>query len=351
MSGGAALEWFVSYLTGRTQSVTIDHIMSTPTQLDCGVPQGSVLGPILFSLYTAPLINILQKYNVDYHLYADDTQIYIPITPTSKLESITTVESCAAEIKSWMSSNKLKLNGDKTEVMIIGPKVAKSKINVDKIEIDCSQIDIITSGSVRNLGVILDSELSMNDQVTQLCKSAHFHLRNISKIRHLLDTDSTKLLINSFFTSRLDYCNSLLTGIPSYQIARLQKLQNKAARIITRTKLTEHIQPVLKRLHWLPVEYRINFKVLCFVYKCKSGTAPAYIQELIHAHNPTRPLRSSSLSNYIVPRSRSGFAARSFSSCGPSLWNSLPQTIRTASSFSAFKRSLKTHLFTLAFPS
>ena len=122
----------------------------------------------------------------------------------------------------------------------------------------------------------------MSDHVTHTCKSLHLQLRNIGKIRDLLDTDTAKLLINSFFTSRLDYCNSLLAEIPSYQIARLQRLQNKAARIITRTKLSDHITPVLQKLHWLPVEYRIKFKTLCFMFKCRSNISPPYLQELVH---------------------------------------------------------------------
>ena len=189
----------------------------------------------------------------------------------------------------------------------------------------------------------------MNDQITQICKSAHFQLRNIGQIRDLLDTDSAKLLVNSLFTSRLDYCNSLLSGIPSYQIARLQKLQNKAARIITRTKCSEHIRPIVKKLHWLPVEHRINFKVLCFMYKCRSGSAPPYIQELVQEYTPPRNLRSGSLSNYTVPRTRSCIAMRSFSSNRPTLWNSLPETIKASRTFAEFKTKLKTHFFRLAF--
>ena len=142
-----------------------------------------------------------------------------------------------------------------------------------------------------------------------------------------------------------DYRNSLLSGVPSYQIARLQKLQNRSARLITRSKPTDHITPVLRTLHWLPIEKRIHFKILCFVFKTRVGRAPAYIDELLEEYRPVRALRSQSLCNYVVPNIKSKNGMKSFVYAAPGLWNSLPLTVKTSTSFTEFKRRLKTHMF------
>ena len=246
-----------------------------------------------------------------------------------------------------MTSSKLKLNEEKTEIIAIGRKNAIDSLGASTVNIAGTQIDVVSAGSVRSLGVLFDSSLSMN--VTALCKSIHFHLRNIGKIRHLIDTDTAKLLINSFVASRLDYCNSFLAEVPRCQVNRLQKLQNKAARIVSRTKPTCHITPVLRELHWLPVEFRIKFKVLCFAYGCKTGTAPPYITELVKEYQPVRTLRSSSHENLEVPKVHTLLGHRAFSYNAPKLWNSLPIEIKGANSLCGFKRALKTHFFKVCF--
>ena len=150
----------------------------------------------------------------------------------------------------------------------------------------------------KTLGVILDKYLSLNEHITKICKSAHFHLRNICKIRRYLDGKSTEILIHAFVSSKLDYCNSLLYGLPAYQINKLQLLQNTTAHIVTLTRKYDHITPVVQSLHWLPskVKYRIIFKMLLLVYKGLNGLAPTYIADLLSYRKYTRALRSASQS-------------------------------------------------------
>ena len=339
---GDVLKWFESYVFHRSQHVNIDGTLSESASLIYGVPQGSVLGPILYTLYTDPISEIISSYGLNYHLYADDTQLYIPINSSTKDTSIKTIEQCANDIKSWMSSNKLKLNDDKTEVILFKPPRAGS-INIDKITIGTTKIT--NSNVVRNLGVKLDSALSMESQVNGVCQSANFQLRNIGKIRHLIDNDTCKLLVNSLVTSRLDYCNSLLNGVNNYTIDLLQKVQNKAARIITKTKKFEHITPVLKNLHWLPVKERIEYKTLLITYKAIHGLAPHYISNLIEVYKPSKHLRSSSTILLKPSRSKSKFSEKAFSVCAPKLWNALSERTRLAGSLDTFKSHLKTELF------
>ena len=164
-------------------------------------------------------------------------------------------------------------------------------------------VSIEHSNTVRNLGVLFDQTLSFGEHVNKLCKSPHYHLRNISKIRKYLDENSTETLVHAFVSSKLDYCNALLIGLPKYQIDRLQSVLNTAARIIYTCKY-DHITSVLVRLHWLPVSYRIWFKVLLLTYKALNDLSPEYITELLNKPKYTRNLRSQSQHLLSVPKSR-----------------------------------------------
>ena len=245
-----------------------------------------------------------------------------------------------------MTQNKLKLNDDKTEVI----HFSLQRNETTKIKhISVGKSKIYPSNCVRNLGVQLDSGLSMEQQVQSICQNANFQLRNIGKIRNLIDRETCKLLVHSFVTSRLDYCNSLLFDVNDYTISKLQKIQNYAARIITRTKKSEHITPVLRQLHWLPIKERIEYKILLIVYKVINGLAPDYLNELITIYKPTRCLRSSSSLLLNIPHARSKFAERAFSVSAPRLWNTLSERTRSSGTVGGFKSNLKTELFSRAF--
>ena len=155
---------------------------------------------------------------------------------------------------------------------------------------------------------------------------------------------SKKLVI-----SRLDYCNSLYFGLPKIQILKLQCVQNRAAKIIFRLPKSDHISLVLAELHWLPIETRIQFKMLLLVYKCLHGLAPSYLRSLLTDHKSVRALRSNSMSLLYVPRTKSCLGARAFSASAPVLWNELSANLKDADSVSSFKISLKTYLFRIAF--
>lgn len=157
-------------------------------------------------------------------------------------------------------------------------------------------------------------------------------------------------VIHAFITTRLDYCNALYIGVNQASLSRLQMVQNAAARLLTGTRKREHIMPVLASLHWLPVCFRIKFKILLFVFKSLHGQAPAYIDDLLKTHTPLRSLRSADQLFLSVPRTRlKNRGDRAFSIVAPRLWNDLPMCVRVASSLDIFKSRLKTHFYSLAF--
>ena len=289
----SVLDWFHSYLTNRTQLVTIQNCKSSPASILYGVPQGSVPGPVLFILYTAPLTDLISSHSVLRHSFADDTQLQNSSEPSRVNELLHSMQECIRDVKSWMTFNKLKLNDDKTEAMI----VSSSSLSLSALlpaSLVVGDATVPFSKTVKNLGVVLDSHLTMNAQAGNVIRSVNFELRRISAIRHFLSVEATKTLVSAFILSRLDYCNSLFVNCSQDLILRLQKLQNSAVRLILKVPRSDHITPHLQTLHWLPVEARIRYKIACICFCAINGTGPDYLSELIQIYTPSRTLRSSS---------------------------------------------------------
>lgn len=216
------------------------------------------------------------------------TLIFTPTLPPQ----IDKISACVKDIKDWLNSNFLKLNMDKTEIIFIGTPSLTTNISSNfTCEIAGSHIKI--SNTVKNLGVIIDSTLSFQSHINSLAKSAFFHLRRIAQLRPFISTKDAETVIHAFVSSRLDYCNALFIGLPVSSITRLQYIQNSAARLLTHTKRSAHITPILKDLHWLPVVHRIKFKVLLLTFKSLHGLAPPYLCNMLVPYTPTRSLRSS----------------------------------------------------------
>ena len=288
-----------------------------------------------------PLGNIIRNHSINFHCYADDTQLYLSIKPDES-NQLSKLQTCLKDIKSWMSCNFLMLNSEKTEILVLGPKNLRDSMSTATLD----GITLASSTTVRNLGVIFDQDLSFHSHIKQTSRTAFFHLRNITKIRRILSKTDAEKLIHAFVTSRLDYCNSLLSGCPNKSIKTLQLIQNAAARVLTGTRKRDHISPVLASLHWLPVKFRIEFKILLLTYKALHGQAPSYLKELIVPYYPTRTLHSLNAGLLVVPivsKSRTG--ARAFSYQAPLQWNQLPVVVREADTLSTFKSRLKTFLF------
>ena len=345
---GHARRWLESYFRDRTQAVYIDSTSSVTVPLDVGFPQGSVIGPFGFKPFTKPLSAIAKKHGVGIHLYADDTQLYVSCDPDNVNSSLVRLEACIEDIRDWMCRNNLKLNDSKTEFLTLGAKAQLSKIGDMSIRIGGENIP--ASHSAKNIGVVFDSTMEMVAQVNQITKSCYLHLRAISNIRKYLTNDAAEKLVHAFVTSRLDCNNALLYGIADYLIDKLQLIQNNAARVISQKRKHDHITPTLISLHWLPVHYRIQYKLLLLTFKSQNNKAPVYLADLLEPYIPIRALRSDTQERLVQPKTRTKkYGDRAFSTCGPKLWNELPQNIKCAETVDTFKSLLKTYMFKLAF--
>ena len=341
---GPALSLLSSYLLDRSQFVSIDSQSSSESKLYTGVPQGSVLGPLLFTLYTTPLSYLFDNKPIGFHFYADDTQLYISFSSVDSASSLSLLSSTLDSVYDWLHSNRFTVNPSKTEYLLIGNVQQQRKIISSSITF-CNSI-ISPTESARNLGIVLDSNLSFHKQISSVCKNSFYQIRQIRQIRSSLDLNSTIILANSLVSSKLDYCNSLYYGLPQSSLSRLQCVQNSLARVVfPSVRRTDHITPVLRRLHWLPISQRITFKLALLTFKALSHKEPSYLFELLTPHKPTRNLRSSNQHLLTIPDIRSAVGRHSFSFSAPSVWNSLPLDLRLCSSLSQFRSQLKTHLF------
>ena len=255
------------------------------------------IGPRVFTMYPQYVSTIIRRHGLNYHIFADDVQIY-------------------------MSFDCLSI------VFQIGSEV------------------ITPSPTIKNLGITFGSAMTMSDHVISLFKSVIFLLWNLARIRRFIDHNAASNTMRALILSKLDYGNALFSSCKNKDVARLQRLQNRAARIELQVPRRHSSSPLLASLHWLPIDKRIKFKILLHIYKALNDLSPVYLTECITIHLPSREGFRSSVDTtcLVVPRSTRRIGDRSFSVYGPSLWNQLPISIRS-STVCNLKHALKTHMF------
>ena len=244
-----ALDWFRSDLTGRIQSVVIEDSVSVDQELRFVVPQGSVLGPKIYCMYTKPVRDNIQRHGLSHHSYADDTQLYMTMDHSNNnwRYGLARIQLCVSEIREWMNQNMLKLNDDKTEIIVFTSKY-KHYLYYD--------LRIMIGGTM----------VEFYSQVRDI--------RNIRRIKKYIPQYTSVVLIKSLVMSRRDYSNRLLYRLSKYTVSDLQ-----AARIVMQERLRDHysMSCALMELHWLPVDKRIEYKLLLYTYKELHVLAPGYL--------------------------------------------------------------------------
>ena len=248
-----------------------------------------------------------------------------------------------------MSSRKLKLNPDKTEFSIIGSKVQR-EIFLKSSPTRLLAQEVTPSPSARNLGIVFDGALNFKSHISGISRACYYHIRDMRRIRRFLTPSVAKTIATSLIGSKLDYCNSVLFNVTEKETSKLQGVLNCLARVVTKSPRFCHITPLLKSLHWLPVRYRIKFKLCSLTYQALTSGQPVYIRNMLQPSRKVRTLRSSDLDQLNVPRVRTAVGSRAFSVAAPRLWNELPLEIRSAKTQFSFRKKLKTYFFGQAFP-
>lgn len=340
--GGTVLKWFRSFLTGRSQRIRLGRVTSDVIYIKFGVPQGSVLGPVLFNLYIRSIYSCVKRLGFNILGYADDHQILKSFKAQSESQTLNVqLQNCFAAIKRWMNQFFLQLNDSKTQLIVFGSQNVLNQLHINGVQLNSSTTIRFVS-TVKNLGFHMDSGLTFDKQVLELKKRCFRTIRNIRKIKFLLDPSQIRTVVNSLVVSCLDYCNGLFYGANEKIIHQLQLIQNSASRVITGKYKHDHLENDLYKLHWLDIRKRIIFKIALLAYKSINGIAPKYLQDFFRFCHHGHTLK------LIVPSASSRYGDRSFSVIGPRLYNNLPLHITTSLSLASFKTSLKTYLFTLS---
>lgn len=346
---GTALKFFQSYLSNRTFRVKIKHVKGGKLILIYGVPQGSILGPLLFVLYVSDLPDLVSTYNISLHSYADDSHLYVGIDPASNYSAtITRFHSCLADVQSWMKNNFLKLNVEKTEVLFIA-RPQDHRVYHD-LSIVIGEKCYLSSpcDSVRSLGAYLKGNLSMEKMVNECVKSCNYNLLRLKRFQYYLDTDSRRDVVKSYILGKLDYCNILYSVASKNLIQKLDKVVRNSVRFIYDLKRTESVSFYMRKAHILPVIFRIQYKACLMVYKIMNSCAPDYLNDFITISIPSEHNLRSNQDCLKVMESTNKNTLQHYMI---NAWNDLPYDIRSTVSINNFKTKLKTHYFDFAYPS
>lgn len=327
----------------RSQVVKIGNSSSTTSLLTTGVPQGSVLGPVLFTAYVSPIGHIASAHNLLHQQYADDTQLFVSLSSASASD-ITKLEQGLQHLNNWLCYNGLCLNPDKSEVIIFGTS-KKLQSSLHPTTVNIAGCPVTLSDKISTLGVTLDQCLTLDTHVSSICKSSFYHIRALRHCRSSLPVDVRITLATTFVQSRLDYANSILFNTSQRNLTKLQRVQNHAAKAILPSYPPIPSAEMVHNLHWLPIKQRINFKIALLTYGILNSHQPSYLSHLLTYRPITRVTRNSDQQLLLEKRSATAFGSRAFSVAAPRIWNSIPLNIRTAASVDLFRRNLKTHYF------
>ena len=298
-------------------------------------------------MYTKPLSAVIDLHSIIHHSFADDLQLQMSAPPDKISELLHSMQSCICDVKACATANMLKLNYNKTELMLVISKRTKHLHSLPT-SISIGNAQICFKQTVRNLGFTYSCHLTINEHVSNIARTCYFGLCCLSSICRFLTSTATAIFVSAFILSRIDFCDSLLFGSTLDVTSHLQQIQNYAAWVIfclSRSNITTY----LKSLHWLPVKVRNTYKMVCLCYHCHSNTAPSCVTDILQKRPlHTRNIRSISYTMPLLNRptqSKATLGDSMFSFASSSVWNSIPNDVRCAPSLSFFNSRLKTYLF------
>jgi len=331
----STVRWFTSYLSERTQHVYINNVLSEPGTIRCGVPQGSILGPLLFILFINDLPLVLRDSISSTDLYADDTTL--SDIQNTKHELEISLQNALNKLDNWCTCNGMVVNTGKTKILLISTRKKRTKLDSDELCLTWKdkRLQMVCHDSL--LGVLVDNNLSWTEHIKHISKKVNSSLWLLSRIRHFLLERHRKLFYNSYIQPYLDYCNTVWGNSNDKNLAKLAHLQKRAFELISIQK--ESKENLAGKLKILPIKDRICLRKAKLMYRISNNSAPEYLQSLFQYRLPgnTPHLRSMSTKHYKIPKPNKELFKKSFQYSGTLLWNSIPVEIRNAHSISFFQ--------------
>ena len=337
---GNELAWFENYLSDRVQITKVDGALSKPRPLTVGVPQGSILGPLLFIIYINDLPLYINECKV--FLYADDTAIMFSAKSYAEIEQA--LNQDLTNISKWMSANKLTLNASKTKAMTFGTPQKLRHYN--DLQIDINDENIETVEEFKYLGMWFDKHLTWKTHIDKMAKKISQKIGVLQRLSTYINETTRNILYNAIVLPHIDYCCPIWCTTAKKYVQRIQILQNRAARITLACKVRDmHVHELYSNLNWMTVEQRATYFKHILMFKCINGMAPEHLTSNItidSTHSYSTRLNDSN--NVRQPSVKIETAKRSFRYSGASSWNSLPDSIKNITNVSTFKQKIKHHI-------
>lgn len=332
-----AISWFMSYLTDRQQCTRIGISTSDPLPVNYGVPQGSILGPLLFTIYMSDLPHVSNHCELE--SFVDDTKLFLAFSTMDADDALSQISLDLNRTAAWCCRNQLLINPDKTKFILFGVPQLTSLVKHTSINFLGNTIP--QSFWCRDLGTILDSHLTFNNHINTLYSSLLSTLCQINRVKHLFDTKTLQIILNSLVFSKLYYCSTIWAGTSKQNIEKLQLLQNFAARIMTDKRKYDHISSTICRLGWMRVENHLKYRDMVQIFKCKNQLAPTYLSSKLTTRSQVHKYQTRQHKDLNVARCRTTLAQRSFFTRATKTWNSLPNTVKSCITLRVFKSSLR----------
>lgn len=333
-----ALKLMSDYLVGRTQAVILDSEMANPLLIKCGVPQGSILGPLLFSIYTSVFTTHISY--CKYHFYADDTQLYISFDRDNVEIARRQLNKDIQQLVSIAKRHSLNINPAKSQAMLFGkPKIRDEIMSTFDIYIDNVKINF--SNCCKNLGVLLDTSLRFREHVSAIIQKAYASLKLIYSNREMFTQKVKVMLCESLVLSKFNYCDALYDScIDSKDIKRIQLVQNSCLRLIFGIRKYQRISHKLQSVPWLNMKLRRIIHKTCVYHKIIVNKVPAYLYNKIRFRTDVHNINLRNKNIITPPQHKYSFFERSFQFCIAKVYNSVPNSYKKLS-VSQFKRHLK----------
>lgn len=331
----SVINWFESYLSGRSQSVKLDDIISKDLPLNVGVPQGSILGPLLFIIYTSDLPSCIPS-NCNLFMYADDSTLTCSSSSINEVER--SLNAALDRVNNWCLRNKLRLNSNKTKCMLIG---TRQKICNAELNVYIADKPITKERCCKCLGIIIDDTLSWGPHIEYVRKTVSSKLGMLNRIRDCVTQKSLLTLFVSLVMPTLEYCCTVWGGRFASHDNTLNKCLKRAARMILKCTTLTPSADMFARLNWVSFPERVKSKKAILVFKCLNKLTPLYMTNLFAPNGHIRETRQSTNKALKVPLAKKECYVKSFAASGVNIWNNLPEQLRTVDSLDTFKKEIR----------